>query len=586
MEKEKAKIKFSPRILDHLGISAYNSLKKCLAELCTNSYDADASEVKIVLPDIINDSSVIYIEDNGHGISKDELKEKYLYIGYNRRNDGEKTKKGRDVIGSKGIGKLAGFGISDSMKIATWKDNIQSSLMLDKKNFENVSNIGDSDIEILVEKTKKKHGTKIILRQLNGALKIPDENELREHLYRVLPLVSDFKILVNGVECTAADIKGDRHEISAVVDGVHRIEGYYKIAEKRQTHPGIAIRVRKRVVTEPSLFGLEKRSHFSFGAERIVGEIEADFLDPLINTSRDSFLVDSEIVQNLNSFMNAFLLKVVDGIEKKAEDNRSTKIFSMPAIQKRLDELPPHVRSTARKVLSSVISKLKNVDDAEAEELINWIIRYYESNVLRELMNAIVASGVDEIERLSNLIQDWGLKQINSVTELIKNQIEIIEKLEEAVISNKTLEMELHRLIEKNLWLVKEGLELWGSDKPLKTLLDGHAIKLYKNKMDLKPDIVCRSRDDGLRAVILEFKRPKEKIMMEHVAQALAYKGLIKKHRPNLEYETYVIGREFDSSVLATKDDLDKAGLHMWGFEEILQQSRARFESILEILDK
>lgn len=586
MEKDIANIKISPRILDHLGISAYNSLKKCLAELCSNSYDADATEVRISLPDTINNSSLIYLDDNGIGISKEELKEKYLYIGYNRRSDGEQTNKGRYVIGSKGIGKLAGFGVARSIKIITCYENIQSTIVLDRKIFDDFSNISELPIEILTENTKKSNGTKVILLHLTSDLKIPDENELREHLFKVLPSISNFKIYVNDIECTSEDISGDRYEISQDLNNIGKIKGYYKIAYKRQKHPGIAIRVRKRIVTEPRLFGLEKRSHFSFATERIVGEIEADFLDPLINTSRDSFLEDSEIVHSLNSYMHNFLLDVVKGIEKEAEDKRSTIMFTKPNIQKRLDNLPPHVRSTAKKVLTSVVSKLKNVEDKEAEELVNWILRYYESNVLRELMNAIIASDSDEIEKLSNLIQEWGLKQINSVTEIIKDQIEIIERLEELVISNKTLEIELHRLIENNLWLVKEGLELWGSDKPLKKLLEDHIKKLYEDKMDLRPDIVCRSRDEGSQAIILEFKRPKEKIIMDHVTQALKYKGLIQKHRPNLSLQTYVIGREFDTDVLASKVDLDNAGMHIWGFEEILQRARARFEAILEILEK
>ena len=58
------RIRVSPRILDHLGISAYNSLRKCLAELAANSYDADATEVRISVPDVVDDSAVIDIVDN------------------------------------------------------------------------------------------------------------------------------------------------------------------------------------------------------------------------------------------------------------------------------------------------------------------------------------------------------------------------------------------------------------------------------------------------------------------------------------------------------------------------------------------
>jgi hypothetical protein len=146
--------------------------------------------------------------------------------------------------------------------------------------------------------------------------------------------------------------------------------------------------------------------------------------------------------------------------------------------------------------------------------------------------------------------------------------------------------MEVHRLVESNLWIIREGLELWSSDKPLKQVLEGHLDKVYKDHKDKRPDIVCRSRNEGNEAVILEFKRPKVKVMMDHVTQALEYEAIIKKHRPNITFETYVIGREYDSSVLAARDKLQAADLHLWSLSEILQLARMRFEKILEILGR
>jgi len=78
MGTEKAEFTFSPRILDHLGIAAYNSVRRCLAELVANSYDADAKRVYISLPDIIDDNAVVTISDDGTGMSTDDFKRKYL----------------------------------------------------------------------------------------------------------------------------------------------------------------------------------------------------------------------------------------------------------------------------------------------------------------------------------------------------------------------------------------------------------------------------------------------------------------------------------------------------------------------------
>ena len=62
------------------------------------------------------------------------------------------------------------------------------------------------------------------------------------------------------------------------------------------------------------------------------------------------------------------------------------------------------------------------------------------------------------------------------------------------------------------------------------------------------------------------------------------YEAIIKKHRPNISFETFVVGRKYDATVLAARGKLEKAGLYLWSFEEILQSARIRFEKILEIL--
>ncbi len=349
------------------------------------------------------------------------------------------------------------------------------------------------------------------------------------------------------------------------------------------------------MVTEPSLFGIDTQSHGFFTSERIVGEINADFLDPesapngtksLISTSRDRLLEDSPIVIAVESWARDFLDKVIQGIDAKEKKRRADDILQRPALRARLDRMPAHVRGTATRVIETVIGKLRNTTDEEAAELIEWILRYYESSMLRELVNAIISADSADATKLAVLVKEWGLKQLGSVADIIKTQIEIISKLEELSLSDKAKEIHLHELIESNLWLVREGLELWSSDKPLKTVLDNQIAQVYKGRENIRPDLICRSRDNGTRAIILEFKKPSEKIKMEHVTQALEYESIIRSSRPNIAFETFVVGREYDPSVLAAREKLEGAQLHLWSFTEILQRTRARFEKILDILGK
>jgi hypothetical protein len=587
--------KFSPRLLEHFGISAYNSVQKCLSELAANAYDADASVVHINLPDAIDENSIIDIVDNGSGMSSEEIADKFLFIGRNRRVEGERTPKGRLIIGSKGIGKLAGFGIATRIILTSWKDNMQSTIHIDRNTLDDMTALTDQKLTINSNPSEHKEGTKLQLLGLHEDLYLPNFDIIRRHLYKALPCSPDFKVLVNFTECTAEDILGVKSSFDEIIEKVGKVTGFYIIANSRQKQPGLAVRVRGRIVKEPGMFGLDTRSHGFFTAEKIIGEIHAEFLDPevengskreLINTTRDGFLEDSPTVQVFDTWAHDFIKKIIQGVDKSENKKRTDALLERPGIKDRLERLPPHVRGTATKVVRGVMLKLKTASDEEAGELIEWILRYYESNLLRELMSAIISADINEIEKLSGLIQDWGITQVNNVVGIIQTQIEIIIKLEELVVSDKSKEIELHKLIENNLWLVREGLELWSSDKPLKTLLDRKIDQIYKDKQDIRPDLICRSRDGGNLAIIIEFKRPKENVVMDHVTQALEYEGIIKEHRPNINFETFVVGRNYHSSVLAARDKLESASLHLWSFEEILQKTRMRFEKILEILGR
>ncbi|QJR36776.1 ATP-binding protein [Gemmatimonas groenlandica] len=590
-----AEFSFSPRILEHLGIAAYNSVQKCLAELVANAYDADASHVVIELPDVLDDSSTISIADDGVGMTAAALTKKFLHVGRNRRADGERTAKQRLVIGSKGIGKLAGFGIASRVRLTTRSDGLQSAITIDKSALDNVQSLVGHKIDVVQTPSELAPGTKIELIQLHAGLKMPSADSLRRHLYRSMPMGPGFSVTVNGVECTAEEVLGDRTDFAEQVPGVGQVTGFYVLASTRQKRPGLSVRVRGRIVQAPSLFSLDTRAHGFFTAEKIVGEIRAEFLDPedpgqdrqdLIKTSRDGFLEDSETVRAFYDWAGTFVRKVIQGADEGETKKRTDTLMSSPEVKARLEKLPPHVRGTASTVVRGIIAKLKTASEEDAKSLIEWVLRYYESSVLKELMNAIAAADVHEAEKLAALVSEWGLTQLTSVASIVQTQINIITRLEELVSSDKAYEIDLHKLVEANLWLVKEGLELWSSDKPLRVVLDGKIDQLYADKSDLRPDLICRSRDEGHQATIIEFKRPKEKIRMEHVTQALGYEGLLKAHRPNLNFTTYVVGREYDSEVLAIREKQANAGLHLWSFGEILQRARARFERILDILGR
>src|ERR1051326_5316042 len=93
-----------PSILRELS-GVYKPFVKAFKELISNAFDADADSVAVQLTD---DCSSIKVTDDGVGMIPFEFRSDFTRIGGgSRRWLGERTRKGRLRIGSKGIGFLA-----------------------------------------------------------------------------------------------------------------------------------------------------------------------------------------------------------------------------------------------------------------------------------------------------------------------------------------------------------------------------------------------------------------------------------------------------------------------------------------------
>lgn len=117
--------------VDKLGVKLYDRVSAVIAELIANCYDADATEVEIVAPmgellaaksgGILTDKSyAIEVRDNGIGMTPEEINPFYLKVGGERRSDsrGEISRVfKRKVMGRKGVGKLAPFGICQNIEV-------------------------------------------------------------------------------------------------------------------------------------------------------------------------------------------------------------------------------------------------------------------------------------------------------------------------------------------------------------------------------------------------------------------------------------------------------------------------------------
>ncbi len=105
-EKSDIEVRISYRIIQLFSEGLYSSPNKAIEELVSNSFDAGASKVHIVLPpDLIADNATIAVIDDGFGMDDRGLREHWL-IGVSNKRSLSTLPKGRKQIGKFGIGKL------------------------------------------------------------------------------------------------------------------------------------------------------------------------------------------------------------------------------------------------------------------------------------------------------------------------------------------------------------------------------------------------------------------------------------------------------------------------------------------------
>lgn len=234
MSKSRPKsLKFRPyaRLLTMLGDQLIKNERVALVELIKNSYDADASWVKVTFENFNKDfhalgGAKIIIEDDGVGMNRDIIENHWVNPATPAKLIGKQqkkrrvTKKGRVIQGEKGIGRFALLKLGRCVEMTTRAKGGSSELTLkldvsgydenflsgDKGLFleDLTMSLSETDPAELIDRTKmsfggvsltrKPHGTRLEISQLQGAWSRNRVKDVYKDLMRLQSLFDRFMV--------------------------------------------------------------------------------------------------------------------------------------------------------------------------------------------------------------------------------------------------------------------------------------------------------------------------------------------------------------------------------------------------------
>lgn len=128
--EDQLQFRVSAELKNILGRDLITSPDVAILELVKNSYDAHATKVEITF-----DNDYLCIADNGKGMSKDDLINKWLFVAYSAKSDGTEDLSYRSKInqrhyaGAKGIGRMSCDRLARYLTLTTRSEDAQTEIL-------------------------------------------------------------------------------------------------------------------------------------------------------------------------------------------------------------------------------------------------------------------------------------------------------------------------------------------------------------------------------------------------------------------------------------------------------------------------
>lgn len=153
---EKLHFKVSAGLKNIIGKELISNKFIAIFELVKNSYDAGAKNVTIKFENIYANDSTIYIIDDGKGMSKQEIIDKWLFVAYSEKKNStyrDKIKFRRNYAGAKGVGRFSCDRLGETVELLskTDKDIKINSVKINWNEFEDTDTEEFQNIEVVYD---------------------------------------------------------------------------------------------------------------------------------------------------------------------------------------------------------------------------------------------------------------------------------------------------------------------------------------------------------------------------------------------------------------------------------------------------
>ena len=630
------RMRLSLNVLQHLGLNLYSNVPAVLSEVVANAWDADAGRVEIRLDSL---NGQIVIQDDGVGMTSDDLNQRFLLVGYRRRDQQPGlTPKNRSPMGRKGIGKLSLFSIADEIIVETAQRGEKSALRLCLEEIRDV--IGQRATEsgsgeyhpgsLPTNSVDFDQGTRITLNGLRRRQTISTVEGLRKRIARRFAIIGpqrEFEVLVNDTPIDPSDrgyydkmqyiwTYGDKSVVKLCPNLVKNsprpniltvpnatdltVLGWLgTVRESKQLRDEggqnlnrIAIFMRGKMAQEDILSDLTERGVY---AGYLIGELQVDGLDTddgpdsdrdedAATSSRQRIVEDDPRYIALRGFLKQELKNIEACWSSLRDEDGLRKAEMIPEVKAWMKGLSSYDRRVAKSWLGK-INRIQVAEERDRNELFKHAVIAFEFYRLNRNINELDSIQEGDLESTVKVFRELDYIEVGMYGQIVRHRIKIIRALREKVDQNQK-ERAIQAYIFKHLWLLDPSWERADTQKFMEVrvgkLFEEIASGLSEEEKNSRLDI--QYREAAGKHIVVELKRPSRVVSVYDLGKQIGkyrsgiMKLLSQQNRPH---------EPFEFICLLGKDPVETSGPEGRALvDDILRAMNARYMHYDELLDR
>jgi hypothetical protein len=538
--------------LEHLGINLYSNIPAVLSEIVANAWDADAHNVRLTIDKA---HERITIDDDGVGMNRDAVIDRFLTVGFKRREElGGNTIGGRKPMGRKGIGKLSIFSIAQIAEVYTTNGKERTAFTMDRevirKAISGKTQKPYKPAELLSWPSDLHKGTRIVLSCLSKSLSGMTVEGLKRRVARRFAVIGpkfDFIVTVNGtaigpedrayhsaiqylwtygaqtefvkscrnlerphesrIQAIQADLKKSGISLSGWI-GTVSSPSQLKDQEGDNLNR-LAVFMRGKMAQEDILDEFGQKEIY---ADYIIGELHCEQLDlddkgDIATSSRQSLKQDDPRFESLRKIVLSELRHIAGKWSDWRRSDGAKTAAAVPAVSAWLQNLQGDTKKKAERWIGR-LNTIRSPDESDKKELLKASILAFESYRRKEELDRLENVKDESLEQILSIFQNIDDLELSYYGQIVKLRIQVIRTLQNKLKQNDK-ELVLRDYIFEHLWLLDPGWERAKGSEHAERQVNEF---LKKNSKELK-GAEKRSRIDigyrttGGKHVIVELKR-------------------------------------------------------------------------------